>query len=204
MVVGVAGRDFQNLKKIGKKLNWENFSNKQSLVYGVFTILVYTSLVLEWHLSNNCCCTTCADQDRGLKLKKKNKISENRLLEYPPPLGKNSWLICTCTIFYQTVLLCPHNLYLEAFNNLKLNSLYRSKIRTLRTNRFDIDLTRTAHFQSLKGCWWCFRESLRQWNTIVKCLVRKIWYEIKDMVLQIQRLILKLWSTNFNVFLTFL
>lgn len=74
MVVGVAGRDFQNLKKIGKKLNWENFSNKQSLVYGVFTILVYTSLVLEWHLSNNCCCTTCADLDRGLKLKKKIKL----------------------------------------------------------------------------------------------------------------------------------
>lgn len=85
------GERFSKFEKNTKKLNWENFSNKQSLVYGVLTIPVYTSLVLKWHLSNNCCntCyTTCADLDRGLKLKKKIKMSENRLLEYPPPPGK--------------------------------------------------------------------------------------------------------------------
>lgn len=168
---------------------------------------MYTSLVLKWHLSNNCCYTcytTCADLDTGLKfIKKKSKLAKIDSSNMPCP-GEKFLIDLHMHHILSTVLLCPHNLYLEAFNNLKLNSLYRSKIRTLRTNRFDIDLTRTAHFQSLKGCWWCFRESLRQWNTIVKCLVRKIWYEIKDMVLQIQRLILKLWSTNFNVFLTFL
>lgn len=104
--------------------------------------LVYTSVVLKRHLSNNCCYTcytTYTDLDTGLKLKKfflelVNIDSSN----IPRPRGKNSWLICTCTIFYQTVLLCPHNLYLEAFNNLKLNSLYRSKLRTLRIEK---DLT---------------------------------------------------------------
>lgn len=133
------GERFSKFEKNRKKLNWEIFSNKPSLVYGVFTILVYTSLVLEWYLSNNCCYTTYTDLDTGLKFKffflELVKIDSSNI---PRPRGKNSWLICTCTIFYQTVLLCPHNLYLEAFNNLKLNSLHRSKIRTL---RIQTDLT---------------------------------------------------------------
>lgn len=41
------GERFSKFEKNRKKLNWENFSNKPSLVYGVFTIPVYTSLVLK-------------------------------------------------------------------------------------------------------------------------------------------------------------
>lgn len=46
-MVGGRGERFSKFEKNRKKLNWEIFSNKPSLVYGVFTILVYTSVVLE-------------------------------------------------------------------------------------------------------------------------------------------------------------